>query len=151
METPRIEADAVPTDYIPGIWEEAAPELQRAIDFADGEMSLSDVLAQLLVGQMQLWVAHEGGKGLAYLVTTIEQYPQQRAARVVLLAGSQMQEWQPHLLDKVERWAVSCGCELVEWVGRPGWVREMKRHGYHWRYALCRKRLTIEDKNKVLH
>lgn len=145
-----IEADAVPTEYIPTIWGAVAQELDRALAKADGEMNALDVFAMLMSGQMQLWCAHEGENPLAYAVTSVENYPQQRAARIHILVGERKSDWLP-FIKKLEHWAISCGCDYVEWFGRKGWEKEMSKYGYHGRYIVCRKRLTMEDKSKVLH
>ena len=85
--------------------------------------SLSDVVASVLTGDMQMWV-----EGDSALVTHLDRYPQFLACHVFLAAG-EMEEVL-RLVSEVETWAKEKGCHAILASGRKGWVRVLESSGY---------------------
>lgn len=75
-------------------------------------------------GRAQLWVS----PGCA-VVTVIENDPCERRL-LVWLAGGDLDELTKRMLPRVEDWGRTHGCRRLLVIGRPGWERAMKPHGF---------------------
>jgi hypothetical protein len=80
--------------------------------------------------KMQMWVVGADPHDIkGVIITQIIDYPERRACRYVLVAGWDAAEWIEY--DQViSVWAKEAGAEMMEAVGRPGWLRMMKKLGW---------------------
>lgn len=104
-------------------FDQAAPLLQQALDKANGEYHIQDIRDRVLSGDLQLWA----GEGYA-AVTEVLNYPQRRVVLVHLAAG----ELAPVLEAEGElcKFAKVVGATGIELIGRKGWTKVLKEHGY---------------------
>lgn len=105
-------------------WARCAPWIEAALAHGTGAYALADVEAMVRAGKAQFW---PGRRTAA--VTTIEQDPGDRWL-LVWLAGGDLAELTEELRPKAERWARGQGCRRMLIIGRPGWERALKTHGY---------------------
>ncbi|RAK60886.1 hypothetical protein DJ021_14225 [Phenylobacterium hankyongense] len=105
-------------------WARCAPWIDAALAHAGRTHGLSDVKAMILAGDAGFWP----GRGAA-LVATTEDDPGERRL-LIWLAGGELSELRTELLPQAEAWARACGCRRVLIIGRPGWERALKRHGF---------------------
>jgi hypothetical protein len=105
-------------------WERCSPWIEAALDHAGGTHSLTDVRAMLESGEARMWA----GKASA-LVATIEQTPQRRLL-LLWLAGGDLDELIATWRGEAEAWGARAGCTRSLLIGRRGWVRALKSHGY---------------------
>lgn len=120
----------VPADMISDFWPLVSPLLERAVAH-NPHMKLLDVL-QLLMGQFgQLIVCIEGSEITAAAVIERVRYPMHVVGNVLLLAGVKgtMGARIDSLIDHMERWAKSRGCDRIAFIGLPGLTRLAKRRG----------------------
>ena len=90
------------------------PHLAKISESSGGRYEASDMLAGLIAGRLQLWLALEGVSVLAVLVTEIATYPRLRAMRSIGLVGSRPRQWMG-LLAAVEMAAHRhFGCTVME-------------------------------------
>jgi len=85
-----------------------------------------EYLDQLLFsGRAQIWFSDN-----AATVTEIKEYP--TGAKVIhgLVAAGDLNEIVDILIPRAEEWGRSIGCALAVIESRPGWARELKKHGY---------------------
>ena len=148
METSGVTARIIPTDMISAAWPVAAPELQRALDKAGGENSLTDILALIVNERMQLWAIQSGPLLFAFGVTELKRYGQMSICRIVLWAGHSLEQHK-YAVGDIEQFALEQGCSVVEWVGRPGFEKPMKEQGYKKQYVLMRKHLMTEPDGMI--
>lgn len=86
-----------------------------------------------LIGSMkaQVWYSDNAG-----IVTEIRTYPSGAIAICGLIAAGELGEIVNTLIPKAEEWGRSIGCTLAMIESRPGWARELKKHGYE-PHQLC--------------
>lgn len=102
---------------IDSVWPEVNHLIERALEYADGKMSLEDVYVALRAKEYQLWLAPGG-----VWVTRIIIYPQSKRLEF-LVASGEWDDWDEHGWE-VAAWARTLGCDAVELIGRPGWGRK---------------------------
>lgn len=111
----------VPADLVRWV-DRARPHLAKMADGSDGCYEVTDLLAAVAAGSMQLWLVLDGAEIACVMLTEIVQYPRKRAMRCVGISGSRPRRWMP-LLANVERAARDhFGCDRMESLHQP-------RHG----------------------
>lgn len=144
-------ASLVATERVVDRWCLAAKHLAKAVERDDGRRTLHDIVRSLVNGQTALWLVNEPdtpmagggfyiGMTVGAVVTSIINYPHHRALRLEWLAGERLDEW-AHLVSEVEAHAKEYGCQSVEFAGRPGLAKTLKKHGYETMAVEARKRL----------
>lgn len=139
----RMELEAIPWMYVPQAWPMVEPLLQRAVDQQTWpEMLLEDVYSFLMARDMQLWAVIDRSTSMfkAAGVTQILVYPRKKVARLVLVAGEDMDEW-TNSLESVEAWAIANGATFVDAFCRPGLAKKLKPHGFTSVYVVVEKDL----------
>ena len=111
----------------------------RILDRMDTGYEVGDVLLQLQLGRMQLWVVDNWE---AVAVTEIVNFPQKKTCIVFLLSGDGMKDWFADLMATLEAYAEEKGCDDVEAHGRRGWERYGRPYGYRHAYSILRKKLN---------
>lgn len=119
-------------ERLPEVWPEVGPQLARALRY-NACIDMDDVLSFLEAGSMQLLVVidEETGEIVASLATEITDYPKLRCLRIVLAGGERLTEWRDEMHDLIEAGAQAADCEVIEIVGRDGWVRRLADKDYH--------------------
>lgn len=110
-------------------WEWVKPMLSRAIEMNRGEFTLADIYQRIQDRDMQLWGIHNG-EIKACFVTEVIQYPRKKYVRGVILGGDNMENWLQLMADSMDEFARQQGANGVELLGRRGWVKALKKHGY---------------------
>ncbi|HXA40307.1 MAG TPA: hypothetical protein VNW53_15020 [Phenylobacterium sp.] len=105
-------------------WARCAPWLEAALDHAGRTHALADVKAAVDRGEARLWPG-----AASALVAAVEQDPGERRL-LIWLAGGERQELEGDVLPQVEAWGRAQRCRRVLVIGRAGWERTLKPHGY---------------------
>jgi len=88
---------------------------------------MSEIPKDFGIGDMrQLLVAVINENIVAAINTEIVIYPRKRAVRLINAGGSHLQQWGPELWEFMEQMAQNNNCDLIEAIGRPGWMRFLK-------------------------
>ena len=122
MDISRLKAQIVQPEDVAYIWEEVAPLLERVKEHSEGEAEPDDFLEPLTHGDMQLWIASDGGVMHSAMITQIVVYPQKKILRVISIAGSDFKRLY-EFNDMVESFAIKTGCSGMELWGRKGWKK----------------------------
>ncbi|MBR0647557.1 hypothetical protein [Plastoroseomonas hellenica] len=109
-------------------------KLERAVAEDGGMTTLADVVAAIREGRAQFWQ-----QGDTVAVTEMLRYPRGLALRHWLAAGNIHEGCA--LLPAIEDWARERGARRAEALGRKGWARLARRHGYAPRATLYVKEL----------
>lgn len=118
----------IPTEDVGMIWPTISKILLKAVERDEGKRSLHSLLRELVNDRNQLWIVFDG-EPIGAVVTAILNYPHARTLKVEWLAGERFEEW-AHLISEIESFAKAQGCNPVEFSGRPGLARVLKRYGY---------------------
>ncbi len=108
--------------------------LKTAADLTVGRCSVDDIVRMIFIGQYSLWLVFDTEVNLVvgFFALEVKQYPQRRMLCIqhVVMESGQMREIEPLMQDLATRYAKDNGCTGIEFVGRPGWRRYSKEHGY---------------------
>ncbi len=117
------------------IWEWVEPLIGRVCSDESVGFSTEDILTKLQTRQMQLWVVPEK----AAMVTQVLVYPQHKVLLVPILAGDDMDEWLPDIVETLVFFAKHMGCKYIEERGRPGWGKVLDKDGFRKAFVTLRK------------
>lgn len=112
----------IAAENIRSTWPKVIGFIEKPLARGMGEWAVGDILAALLVRDMQLWVAYRGETIKAAGVTQIINYPKKRVCDFLLVGGSGLRFWWKES-DLIKRWAKQNGCSHVRIFGRDGWGR----------------------------
>ena len=117
-----LKAQIVQPEDVAHIWDQVAPLLERVKEHSEGEAEPDDFLEPLTHGDMQLWIATDGGVMHSAMITQIVVYPQKKILRVISIAGSDFKRLY-EFNDMVESFAIKTGCSGMELWGRKCWKK----------------------------
>lgn len=112
----------IQAQYLPSVWAQAAPLIERALGRGRNEYRLEDIEAAIKCRDMQLWAYGVRASISAVAVTEILNYPRRRVCVVVLTGGECKGAW-AEAAGKIEEWAKAQGCDEIRAIGRGGWSR----------------------------
>lgn len=134
--------DAVAICVAPGmvwrVWHQAKPLISQALRRGGVGTRFSLVEQGVLSGQMLLWLAWDGSRIRAVIVTQLLEENDKRLCMIVACGGKQIYGWF-HLLADIENYARDEKCSAVRIMGRYGWRRLLKE--YREPYVILEKRL----------
>lgn len=92
------------------------PQLEAALEYADGSHTFEDVARLVAEGNMQFWPGTTSA-----VVTEIINYPRKKTLNFFLAGGdlAELERMSPIILQ----WGRSVGCTHAAFCGRPGWER----------------------------
>ncbi len=133
-----MELRVVPSRFLRGNWRSIKKILQTALPYSGDTWTLESIYKDLKDEYCQLWVAiNDKYEIQAVCVTKIVIYPTGKRLSIVVVAGFNIQEWISYF-KAIERFAEDKGCDIIEFVGRPGWERMLKRKGFHKTHIVMR-------------
>jgi len=137
----KYDISGVEIANIPLLWEQVAPLIEQALEYAEGEYLVQDIHKLLMYGKMQLWIAADTDlQGI--VVTEFITFPQKTVGHMVLIAGENLDNWD-HVFDLIEKWMYEEGADLVRAYARPGFTTRAIAHGYDFTYQIYSKPLRI--------
>jgi hypothetical protein len=108
---------------------EIKPLLKKATDRAGGSYLPIDVLREMFLGQVGIWLVEDGDALVGLAVAAARQFPQQRVIHISFVAGRRLEEWWPLFVDEMDKFARASKATAIYAYGRPGWVRFWKARG----------------------
>ena len=121
------------------VWPVVLPKLQRAIDLNDGDFDGNHVYERLMEDTMQLFVGYNTDDIVYAAVTELIPYQYNKALRIVLMGGKQINSWVD--TKTFEKFGKLEGCNRIEIVGRKGWVKKLISRGYKQTHYIVTKEL----------
>ena len=120
----------VPHDHVDVVWEQVAPLLKRATDRSGGRYAIGDVYSLIAEDRCHLWIGFAPGMKIVGAATSVfNVYPGGKWLTAQFLGSDDMSECFD-FLEVFERWAKDNDCVGIEFSGRSGWARVLKKHGY---------------------
>jgi hypothetical protein len=139
----KLELSLVPIGRISEVVGGLLPFLKESAMWSRGRSTVDDILRFVINGNMQLWVVFDADAGQLYghLITEVKQYPQ--CKMLVIQYCAMEPNHMVHVEDKMqelaEQFAKETGCSGIEFVGRPGWGKHMKKYNYEVQSVLYQK------------
>ena len=99
------------------------PKLVIACSYSIGRFKAEDIIENIKLNRMQIWLAFDGDKLDGFILTQILDYPQTKALRILCLMGVGIEGWQKFMgaicdwipfVRQVEDWAKGLGCTLSQ-------------------------------------
>jgi hypothetical protein len=126
---------------VESVWHAVESLISEACEYNNGRYAAEDYKEMLLSGDMQLWLAIDGGiiNGLA--ITMLVPFPRKKCCVIDICTGSGLEGW-VHFTALIEEWAVSNGCHQMFNHARPGMERLLKSQGYRKTHVILEKDLN---------
>lgn len=135
-----------PIEVVENIWPSVEGYIESALKHSIGEYITTDILDQLLKGQMQLWCVGNGTSIIAAYTTQLKNYPQRKVLLVHTVGGSRFLEWGRLMEESLYQLAKLQNCSHLEVYGRKGWSRLLERQAnFKQQYVVLTKEIPLED------
>lgn len=123
-------------------WPTLSRYLRKVLEHGQGESTLTDYLAKVLVNAAQCWGVIEHGTIVGVGLTEFLQYSQHKTLHIIAFSGSNFEE-QSKVFPTVEQFAKDNGCKAIEQWGRQGWAKVLPQYvpGFKQAYVVMRKDL----------
>ena len=135
-------------------WVHIKPYLEKAFAYSRGEWTANEVLKEVLMKPLlfHLWeISNEDGKVVAIASTRSVHYGAFTSLHIITLAnvdtGSDVkwEDYQEEALEPVIKMAREAGLDRIEFTGRKGWLRKLKKAGWKEQYITMDKELKGES------
>lgn len=126
-------------------WPNAAPALRRAVLHGEPDLELRTLRIRVANGLTQLWkVVDEKGKVSAWATTYLYSSNQNQQTAQITMAAADNAEDFLEMLAPFEEWAKLQGVEVIEVIGREGWKKLLRPHGFSHNYTSFTKEVYKE-------
>ena len=117
---------AIEPEDLGNVWSIIEPLVLKTIDGMNGRHTMQSLLAEVMDHDLALWAVVSQGKGMQALVGTQIAVSSSGLRSLVIrfTAGKGVHDW-VYLLDQIEDYARSVGCQRVETWARKGWAKHM--------------------------
>jgi len=142
----------VPHDLYAAVEPDVRGLLAPVVARSGGRETMDAVWESIEAGHHQLWMIFNESGGLdGAMVSHIKAYTQKRMLVINWLAGDNMADWIDEVLDALEQFAKLNECGGLELVGRHGWMRFLKGHGWETPYIMCERKLPETSAQETRH
>lgn len=139
------EMSFTPNYLVDLVWEKVIPHLLNGEQHWRHFYTLEQIHDNLIRGQQQLWCVTKGKRLIGALITQLDQFPEIVSLRYVYLGGKEFDPQMLKWLDMIEKWALQRNAVLVDFMGRKGWGKLLRKYGYTEAGVVYRKHLTHKD------
>lgn len=130
--------DIIPPNYIAQMWPRVSGMLERAMNYAKGEISLEQLKVYLTRGDYQLMIYLQDGDIIGSIVIEWINYPNDRVMFINAIGGKTHKE----CVEKMYAWAKSLGATAVRGSAHESVARLWKmKYGFNTIYYTVEKRL----------
>lgn len=126
----ELKVSLVPKEYVDGVWGEVVDYMQAACEHTEGRYEAEDVYTLIMEYDYILWIAFDDTGVKGAVVTGTVTYPRKKFLLLMFCGGVDGFGWKDVMLDTMQRWAKTTGCDGIEASGRIGWGRIFKSNGY---------------------
>ncbi len=88
---------------VPQVWDQVEPLIQKALD-RGSNYDMADIWIGLQERDLQLWLANDGQKIQAALITSVQEEKDTTYCLLLALGGEGMDEWIQHI-EQIQDWA----------------------------------------------
>lgn len=120
----------VPQFHIEDVWIKVLPYFLNGEDRWNTFYTLEEIKKNLIYGKQQLWIMVDGNDVIGAVMTQIDDFPKTKSLRVLFLGGKGFKRSMIKEMKKIESWAKSKGCTVVDFLGREEWYSLLKMMGY---------------------
>ena len=132
-DTPKLPLTAQVRKIIDDL-DRLRPQIEAALDYADGTHDFDDVVVMVMQGKLRLWAMPK-----SVMLTEIVDFPRERHYHMFLGGGDLEEILAMH--PQVEKAALDAGCVKLSVTGRRGWVKALIPHGWEEKHTTVHKNL----------
>ena len=135
----------VPVEYIDREWDHVANLISKAVQRSGGRWDIGSVYEEVKAGYQQLFIVYDEDKQETKAAWTSKflDYPGAKSLQTIFIGGSGYDEWFDEVNDFIKRWASENDCKFVEFIGRKGWERKLKKIGWTSEYYSYRMEIQL--------
>lgn len=110
--------------------EKVLPLLQRSIEANGRNMSMEDVVADMLEGRSLIWGVYMKDTLIAAFTTSVVKHPQRNTLFIEFMGGADMKIWMNAALNAMKKVAKDGNLDAIEADGRIGFSKFAKANGF---------------------
>lgn len=129
LEKLDVRLRPVPRKSIDYWWPHVSVWIAHAILAGGSTWTLDEVQTRLSGRTLQMWIL-EFDKPFGVILTEIYDTAKGKTCAMPIVGGTRLSLGLLCSLQMIEAWAREQGCMRLEGMGRPGWVRILKEHGW---------------------
>lgn len=137
------EVGLVPKELVPVVWPLVEPILQVKGKKWLETVSEAEVFGWLVEGKADLWMAAQNQIVDGFVIGSWEVHDRKKRYCVVFIAGEGLEKYIRQGLEKLEQFCSILGGSELVLEGRKGWVRWLKKYGYHQDTVKLRKTTSV--------
>lgn len=111
----------IATQNIPEVWPHIVHLIEKGCEVS-GELDPEQLRERTLAGELWLWLGLRGDEPLMAALVRLERWRNGDTARILILAGKEMDEWFK-FFDEFKRRAKAIGMKRIVFEGRRGWLK----------------------------
>lgn len=108
-------------------WRFVKDDIEQTLAGGYSGATADDLYQRIIDKDVQLWAIHDNGDMRAVMTTEIVNYKRKKAVRIITVTGKNADEWLDVLIDTISRWGAENGCTSLEFVGRNGWEKVLRK------------------------
>jgi hypothetical protein len=138
MVDSKFSIDIIPPNYVAQMWPKVSSMLEKAMNYAKGEISLDQLKVYLIRGEYQLMIYLQDGEIIGAIVIEWINYPNDRVMFINAIGGKTHAD----CVEKMYLWAKSLGATAVRGSAHESVARLWKmKYGFNTIYYTVEKRL----------
>ena len=128
----------VPVTLVTLLWPQMSGHLQRVVDVANGEISLSSIKESLLSGKSMIMAVCKDEEIIAVVTAEKRIFESGKSALFLpIVGGDELDGWMPQVLELAKLIAKDLDCSVIRGLGaRSGWIRKLKNEGWTVAYTV---------------
>lgn len=111
------------------IWPHISGYLSEACQYHPC-MNADDILQLAHAGRVTLFIAVKNDTIVGATASEVARYPRMTCANIILIGGTEGDQWFDELVASTEKWAVQYGCTILTGAGRKGWIKTAPKFGF---------------------
>lgn len=134
----------VPIEYVDREWGRVANLLCKAIVYSGGRWDIGSVYQEIKAGNQHLFIVYDEDEEemKAAWTSKFVYHPGVKSLQTLFIGGSGYDKWFHEVNEFIKNWAKDNDCKFVEFIGRKGWERKLKKIG--WTPEYLSYRMEIE-------
>lgn len=134
----------VPLEDVNLWWPKVAVHLYKAVIRQD-KTDIHNVYLDVVLNGHSLWIVLDESQQLkGAAVTVVLKYPKSTCLFVEYLGGEDGQDWKEPMISMLKEWARDNNCRTIEFEGRSGWGRVLKKDGAVIKYSVFEIPISYE-------
>ena len=126
----------VPKEHREVIFPKVKQYLDKAAKLSGGRLSIEEIENNVFNKEHQLWIAFNDVEIVAAADTEIIQYSKIKTLVGHFIGGKDLESWKQPIVDAMAAFGKTEGCDRIEFMGRRGWGKPLKKIGWKETYRV---------------